>query len=142
MDSLSYMLSTALFCAFHATALVLSLVYWKRYPNVCVLVLAGSLLNLLATVTRSVLPMMWFRHFDDQLSFGFANLGISLVNVLASGLYLLAIFTGRTTCTPRSERPTRRYVDDDWDRPATPPPAVGPGNTGIQQGKSLTEPRP
>jgi hypothetical protein len=132
-----YSIGTLLYCLFHATALILSLVYWKRYPMVCVMVLAGSLLNLLALGARIAFPMIWFRRIDaldDRMTFAFINLGISLVNLSGSALYLMAIFTGRSRYTPRRTHSVPRE-DDDWDRPAALSTNSEPGSTGIQEQK-------
>ena len=128
LNSLSYTITLLLYCAFHVTALVLSLAYWKRYPNVCVLVLAGSLLNLFALGIRIAMYIFDIPFFDLMFGFGFINLGIGVVSVAGSGLYLLAIFTGRTPYTPRPPRP---YEEEDWDRPAKP--NSQPGSTGIKE---------
>lgn len=129
-----YSIVTLLYCLFHLTALILSLVYWKRHAMVCLLVLAGSLLNLSALSVRIVLPMIWFQHFDDRMTFAFINLGISLVAVFGSALYLTAIFTGRGRYTPLWTHPLPRE-DDDWDRPPALPTESEPGSTGIQKHK-------
>jgi hypothetical protein len=126
-----YSIGTFLYFIFHLTALILSLVFWRRHPTVCVLVLAGSLLNLLALGVRMVFPMIWFRLFEDRMTFAFINLSINLVNLSGSALYLIAIFTGRSRYAPRRAH----FVppeDDDWDRPAPPPAKTQSGSTGIQ----------
>jgi hypothetical protein len=127
-----YSTGTFLYCLFHLTALVLAVVYWKRCPIVCALVLAGGLLNLLALGARIVLPMIWFQHFDDRVTFALVNLGIGLVNISGSALYLIAIFTGRSRSAPRRTHLLPRE-DDDWNRPATLPRKTEGGGTGIQE---------
>ena len=76
-----YSLGSLLDGILHLTALVLSLVYWKRYPTVCILVMAGSLLNLVGMGGRIVLPGIWFRHGQDRMTYAIINLGVSLVNL-------------------------------------------------------------
>src|SRR5262245_36600015 len=116
----------------HLAALILSLVFWRRHPKVCALVLAGSVLSMFVVVARTVLPMLWFRNFDDRMTFAFISLGMSLLGMVGIGLYLTAIFTGRGAHVPQRLRPARRE-DDDWDRPAPVPPKSAEGGTGIQE---------
>jgi hypothetical protein len=92
-----YSIGTLFFGLFHLAALTLAIVNWKQYPTVCLLVLAGSLLNLSAIGARIALPTIWFQLFHDRLIFAFLNLGISLVNLSGSALYLIAIFAERSS---------------------------------------------
>jgi hypothetical protein len=114
MDAWIYSAVPLLYCVFHFIALLLSVIFWKRFPKACVLLMAGALLNLLASGARFATPVI-FRHLQDHTGFTIFGLGISLVNLLGSSLYLTAIFKGR--------RPDRSRLDadddDDWDRPAS-----------------------
>ncbi len=120
-------LSSLLYLLLHLAALVLALIHWSRYPNVALLVLLGSLLNLFTLGLRFVSPMVMFMDFG----FAFVNLGLSLLNVAGYTFYLIAIFAGRTPNTPRpTPRPSPRD-DDVWDRPKGPPKGDA-GSTGIK----------
>jgi hypothetical protein len=122
------------YCIFHLTALTLSLVFWKRHPKVCGLVLAGSILNLLALGARQLLPTVFFPIFGEM--FALFHLGISFVSLSGASLYLLAIFTGRRPDAPRGGR-LWPDEDDDWDRPASRPSKSERGSTGIRDYEQL-----
>ena len=123
-----FSLITLLYCVFHLIALTLALTFWRRHPKVCGLVLAGAILNLSAMSTRLFLPMM---RFHDPMGFAFIHLGIGLVNICGSSLYLAAIFTGR--------RPNRSRLDeyddddDDWNQPT---PKSAPRSTWFREHES------
>jgi hypothetical protein len=116
MDGL-YAITAFLYCLFHLVALLLSVVYWKRCPKACALVLVGAVLNLLVSGVRFTLPVI-FQLFQEHMGFGLFNLGISCVNLFGSSLYLTAIFTGRR---PDRSRLDADDDDDYWDRPASSP---------------------
>jgi hypothetical protein len=122
-----YSIGTLFFGLFHLAALTLAIVNWKQYPTVCLLVLAGSLLNLSAIGARIALPTIWFQLFHDRLIFAFLNLGISLVNLSGSALYLIAIFAERSSYPARHPLPRD---DDDWDRRAAFPGRGRPEDSG------------
>src|SRR5688572_25690786 len=117
-----FTISSLLYFLLHLTALILSLVFWRRYPKVCLLVLIGSLLNLTALAARTVLPMIWLFRFEERVGFALMNLALSFVNIFGSALYLVAVFAERSDDRPRrpywpprdNELADGRTKDDDW----------------------------
>jgi hypothetical protein len=130
-ESLIFSLSGILYLLFHVTALTLSIVFWRRHPKVCILVLIGSLLNLFAHGVRIALPVV-FRNLDVMASFALINFGISCVSIAGSSLYLAAIFIERGAEFPHRLSASRRS-EDDWQPRQVPPRHVERGSTGIQE---------
>jgi len=130
-ESWIFSLSAILYILFHVTALILSIVFWRRHPRVCMLVLIGSLLNLFAHGVRIALPTV-FRNLDIIASFALINFGISCVSIAGSSLYLAAIFVGRGAQFPHRLSASLRS-EDDWPPRQVPPRHVERGSTGIQE---------
>ena len=130
-ESWIFALSGILYLLFHVTALILSIVFWRRHPKVCLLVLIGSVLNLFAHGVRIALPTV-FRNLDIMASFALVNLGISCVAITGSSLYLAAIFIGRGAEFPHRLSASLRS-EDDWQPRQVPPRHVERGSTGIQE---------
>lgn len=118
-----------LFVLLHLAALILSLVYWRRCPSACALLLPASIMNLAAALGRICLPFL-LQHAEAAFLNAFM-LGLTALNWLGYALMLMAIFAGRnepTRLPPRLSRPHEE--DDDWHAPAPKPPT--PPSTGIQ----------
>ena len=136
-----YSIPSLLYGLLYLAALILSFVFWRRHPKVCLLVFIGSLLNLVTIAGRYLLPFVWFQGFEDRHGFMFANVGMSLVSLCGSALLLAAIFTGRSDMPRHPYWPRRgdealtdaRREDEDWRRPPAPPSRPEPGSTGIQE---------
>ncbi len=112
----------ALFALLHVTGLLLAVVYWRRCPSACALLLGASLLNLIASISRIAMICI------GEVPF-FAFTGLSILSWLGYGLMLMAVFAGRTE---PARLPRLDSEDDDW---APSRKASGPAtdSTGIQE---------
>jgi hypothetical protein len=128
-DFMPMLIVPALFALLHATGLILAVVYWRRCPSACALLLGASLLNLIVSASRIALQI----GRGDFPFFGVAFTGLSILSWIAYGLMLMAVFAGRnepTRLPPRIRRPDPE--DDDWAPPAKAP-APTTDSTGIQE---------
>ncbi len=130
---LSILMVPGLHALLHMTALILALVYYRRCPGACPLVVAASLMNLAVTVGRVVVQTVWLPRDGDFATFGILMAGFSLVNWAAYGLMIVAVFVGRNPPAPAPYRSARDdgMDDDDWSPPAAAPQKA-PEGTGIQ----------
>lgn len=120
-----------LYALLHLTALILALVYYRRCPSACGLVLVASSLNLTVTIARVAYQMVWPPRDGNFMMFGTIMAGFNIVNWIAYGLMIVAVFVGRHPPTPTPYRPARPDPrDEDWDEP---PAALPPESTGIQK---------
>jgi hypothetical protein len=125
MDNPSgFLLIPGLYVLLHLTGLILALVYWRRCPKPCALLLAASLLSLLGSLTRVGLLLVGA---GDNFPF-FRTPAASILQWIAYGLMLVAIFAGRNE--PRRLPPRPLQDDDDWE---PKPPTSTRDTTGIQK---------
>ena len=107
--SLSYLLSALLaqtpLYLIYLVGIVVAVIYLKKYPKIALYTIASISISLIAgislTIVQALLPSYLVRQGKDLKSTGyyFFALGIisTLVHVVAFGLLLLAIFSGRST---------------------------------------------
>ncbi len=122
----SYLLSSLLFASLYVTGIILAAAYWQRSPTSCLLVLVGSVVNLLMTLLR---VRTFFFKFDwdfDAVGAVF-DLGLSVGQIVGHALWLTAALMVHAPAPVK-----RPGGNDDWDPTVAPRLRVGPGNTGIQ----------
>jgi hypothetical protein len=108
-------------------AIVLAIIFYRRSPGACLLVIVAAVVNILVSLVRGAFQMWMLRDMEPQL-IGYVFMGFSAVNWVAYALMIVAVFVGRHAPTPYRRD---RDVDRDWDRPA-PARKAGDG-TGIQE---------
>src|SRR5438132_5007540 len=84
----------SLFALLYLTALILALVYYRRCPAACSLVVSASILNLAITVMRVAYQTMGLRDGDFR-TFSIVMTGLAVGNWVAYGLMIIAVFVGR-----------------------------------------------
>ena len=125
MDMIIVAVIPGLYGLLHLAGFILALVYWRRCPKACSLLFMAALLNLLATLT-----LFYFLAVPDNRQAFFVP-GIVFASILqwiAYGLLLMAIFAGRNDLPPKDSRPSRPIPDDDDDWP----PSIAKPSTDIQ----------
>jgi uncharacterized protein with PQ loop repeat len=127
------LLIPGLFMLMHLTALILALVYHRRCPAACRLVILASVLNLVATPGVFVGQMISV-HGEGAIRMQLMIVFVfAFISWIAYGLLLVAVFAGRNQRAPQRSRHDPLGEDDDWDRPvAAPKPRAV---TGIQERK-------
>lgn len=133
-DILPAIVVPGLYALLYLTALALALIYYRRCPAACSLVITASALNLTATAARLFVQFFWLPRDGDFATFGVIMAGLGLLNWVGYGLMVVAVFVGRQP--PARERyPARSEpLDDDWDHPV--PASSAPkeaDRTGIQE---------
>jgi hypothetical protein len=121
------LLVPGLFLLLHLAALILALVYYRRCPAACGLVITASIMNLAVTVARLLVQ------FFPEMPMVRLFTVFAMINWVAYGLMLVAVFVGRNQPAPTPFRDPRQDDDDDWDQPPAPPPTNQ--STGIQISK-------
>ena len=128
MDFLLYGMYGLLYLA----GLTVALVYWRRCPKACAWLFTASLLGLLANLTRVGLQLHFVNRDDivvreNIVPFTKAMYLTSIVQWIAHGLLLLAVFAGRNE-PPFKERSPRPLSDDDGDWP----PSISKPSTDVK----------
>jgi hypothetical protein len=117
-----------LFAFVHLAGVILAIIFWRRCPTACALLLCASLLYLLVSVSYLVLNRFLAFNFP-----GWVHDGLGILDLIAYTLILVAVVANRDD--PARLPPRRRRHepddDDDWDRPAKPPAPAD--STGIQE---------
>ncbi len=83
----------------YLTGMVLALVFWRRCPTACLLVLVATGIHLIAQVGSFLsvyIVNLGTVHYRVEL-FQAIGLAVSVVHALAIGLLLAAVFVGRPT---------------------------------------------
>ncbi len=122
-----------LFVLLHLTALILALVYYRRCPAACGLVILASTLGLVVTIGRVSFQLLLIHGDGNPQMFSLAMLGFNIGSWFAYGLLIVAVFAGRNQPPAQRSRLDPLDDDDDWDRPAVATKL--PGATGIQERK-------
>ena len=122
MDIPAGLLIPGLFLLLHLVGLILALAYRRRCPAACALLFVASIVSITGSFARISLVLGIAR--PDPFILGG---GLSVLNWIAYGLMLLAIFAGRN----EPKRPPPLPPDDDWTPPRAP--AAAKESTGIQQ---------
>ena len=135
MDSLLWVwLVPGMFVLLHLTALVLALVFYRRCPSACGLVVISSMMSLSVTIARAAFQFLWLHNPENRMAFGLVMSGFAGVSWIAYGLLIVAVFVGRTPPTPTPYRSAQTLDDDDdeWNPPAAAPAAQAPDSAGFR----------
>jgi hypothetical protein len=124
-----FWLAPALFALLYLTTLVLALVFYRRCPAACGVVMTASLISLTATVARAIFQLTFSPIDLPRMTYVLVLFAFSMVNWLGHGLMIVAVFVGRNP--PDRFRAMRRFADEDedWDKPVG---AAAADNTDIR----------
>ena len=108
----------ALFALLHLTALILALVFYRRAPAACGLVMTASIMSLTATVARATFQWMFSPIDLPRMTYTLFLFACSMVAWLGYGLMIVAVFVGRTPPNHFRAMQMLDDEDDDWRNPA------------------------
>src|SRR5688572_22389310 len=78
---------------------IAALCFWKRFPRASAFVLAACSIKLLAALAAPLSAAILLRQLDFR-AFEIVTLAIAVIDALASGLLLTAVFVGRAEVRP------------------------------------------